>query len=243
MLRAVNITKTYHLNSLDLKILKGITLKVSPKEFVSIMGPSGSGKSTCLHIFGCLDKPTSGTLAINGEEINSLRDSELARLRNKSIGFVFQSFNLLAKATALQNVELPLIYAGAGNRRQLCRDALERVGLGKRLNHRPAEMSGGEQQRVAIARALVNNPPFILADEPTGNLDSKSGLEIMKIFKDLHSQGKTLLLITHDRSVAEYGDRIIHLKDGLIESEETATGNFSSTLGDNIKNPDKLQDI
>ena len=224
MLIAENITRTYQMNALKLQILKGLSFHVKKGEFVSIMGPSGSGKSTCLHILGCLDKPTTGTLTINGTEVSKLSDNALAKVRNKSIGFVFQSFNLLPKASALQNVELPLIYGGASNRRKKCIQALERVGLKDRINHRPNEMSGGEQQRVAIARALVNEPPMILADEPTGNLDSKSGTEIMGIFHDLHKQGITLIVITHDKNVAQHGDRIIHIKDGLIENEEKTTG-------------------
>jgi len=224
MLKAIDITKTYQMNSLPLQILKGLSFYVEEGEFVSIMGPSGSGKSTCLHILGCLDKPTTGQLIINSREVSKLSDNELAKVRNKSIGFVFQSFNLLLKSSALQNVELPLIYAGSSKRRKKCIQALEKVGLADRINHRPNELSGGEQQRVAIARALVNEPPLILADEPTGNLDSKSGTEIMNLFKELHKQGKTLIVITHDRNVAQHGDRIIHIKDGHIEKEEKTTG-------------------
>lgn len=224
MLIAENITKTYKMNSLELQILKGLSFQVKKGEFVSIMGPSGSGKSTCLHILGCLDKPTSGSLSIGGIEVSKLSDGALAKVRNKKLGFVFQSFNLLPKSSAIQNVELPLIYSGASNRKKRCIQVLERVGLKGRVNHRPNELSGGEQQRVAIARALVNEPQLILADEPTGNLDSKSGSEIMSIFHDLHKQGITLIVITHDKNVAQHGDRIIHIKDGLIEKEEKTTG-------------------
>ncbi len=234
MLKASEITKTYQIGDRPLHILKGISFHVEKGEFASIMGPSGSGKSTCLHILGCLDRPTSGTLTIDGVEVSKLSDNALAKVRNKSIGFVFQSFNLLPKATALQNVELPLIYGGISNRKKKCQEALDKVGLASRMNHRPSELSGGEQQRVAIARALVNNPPLILADEPTGNLDSKSGTEIMNIFKELHKQGITLLLITHDRNVAQHGDRVIYLRDGLIEKEEKTTGQRGE-LSANVK--------
>lgn len=220
MLIARDITKTYYLKDRELPIVKGISFHIKKTEFVSIMGPSGSGKSTCLHILGCLDRPTAGSLILDGLAVEKMSDSQLAKIRNGKIGFVFQSFNLLPRATALQNTELPLIYAGAKNRQKRCMEALDRVGLAHRFHHKPSELSGGEQQRVAIARALVNNPSFILADEPTGNLDSKVGMEILDIFKSLHRQGITLLMITHDRNVAEHSDRIIHIKDGLIEKEE-----------------------
>jgi len=203
--------------------MKEVSFHVRNREFVSIMGPSGSGKSTCLHILGCLDRPTSGSYRLDGREVSRLSDSDLARVRNKKIGFVFQNFNLLPRATAFQNVELPLIYGGVHDRAERCRKALERVGLAKRMKHKPFELSGGEQQRVAIARALVNDPALILADEPTGNLDSRSGKEIMTIFLELYAQGMTLLLITHDRGVAEYGSRILHFKDGSILNEETVS--------------------
>ncbi len=224
MLRAVDIRKEYVVGGSVLPILKGISFHLRAREFITVMGPSGAGKSTCLHILGCLDRPTSGSLEIDGTEVSSLPDSMLARVRNSKIGFVFQSFNLLPRATALQNVELPLIYAGARDRRRRCIEALEGVGLGGRIDHRPSQLSGGEQQRVAIARALVNRPSLILADEPTGNLDSRSGAEIMKIFDSLHREGIAILMITHDRGVAEHGDRILHLRDGVIEREELAGG-------------------
>jgi putative ABC transport system ATP-binding protein len=215
-----HISRIYKIGDFEVPAMKDVSFSVRPCEFVSIMGPSGSGKSTCLHILGCLDRPTSGSYKLDGREVSKLSDSELARVRNKKIGFVFQSFNLLPRATAFQNVELPLIYAGVHNRAERCKKALERVGLAKRMKHRPFELSGGEQQRVAIARALVNDPALILADEPTGNLDSKAGKEIMTIFLELYAQGMTLLLITHDRGVAEYGERIVHFKDGTVQREE-----------------------
>lgn len=220
LIKIENIKKEYKIGDVVVNAIRGVSFQVKPKEFVSIMGPSGSGKSTCLHILGCLDRPSSGSYRLDGLEVSQLSDAELARVRSKKIGFVFQSFNLLPKANALQNVELPLIYAGVTNRKSLCIEALVKVGLSARMKHKPLELSGGEQQRVAIARAIVNDPSIILADEPTGNLDSVSGREIMSVFCDLHKQGITVLLITHDRSVAEYGDRIIHFKDGAILEEE-----------------------
>ncbi len=223
-----NLSKIYKIGDVEVHAIRGVSFHIKPREFVSIMGPSGSGKSTCLHILGCLDRPTIGSYRLDGCEVSRLSDNELARVRNKKIGFVFQNFNLLPKSTALQNVELPLIYAGVGNRAQRCREALKRVGLGKRVKHRPLELSGGEQQRVAIARALVNDPALLLADEPTGNLDSRSGKEIMAIFSELYAQGITIIIITHDRGVAEYGSRIIHFKDGSIVNEETLSKDSSS---------------
>ncbi|MHC9543588.1 MAG: ABC transporter ATP-binding protein [Vulcanimicrobiota bacterium] len=223
-----NLSKIYKIGDVEVRAISGVSFHIKMKEFVSIMGPSGSGKSTCLHILGCLDRPTAGSYKLDGREVSRLSDSDLAKVRNKKIGFVFQNFNLLPKATALQNVELPLIYAGVGKRTQRCREALARVGLGKRIKHKPIELSGGEQQRVAIARALVNDPAILLADEPTGNLDSRSGKEIMAIFSELYAQGITIVIITHDRGVAEYGSRIIHFKDGLIINEETLSKDSSS---------------
>lgn len=211
-----NVTKTYDIGETKLEVLKGVSLKVAQNEFIALMGPSGSGKSTCLSIMGCLDVPSSGSIKLDGTEIGKLNDTQLAHVRNKKIGFVFQMFNLLPRATAIENVELPLLYAGAKNKKAKAKSSLEMVGLSHRLHHRPNELSGGEQQRIAIARAIVNEPEIILADEPTGNLDSRSGEEIMKIFKILHEQGITIVMVTHSAEIAGYAQRTLHFKDGLI---------------------------
>jgi putative ABC transport system ATP-binding protein len=211
-----NISKIYKTGAIEFEALKDINLKVKEGDFLCIMGPSGSGKSTCMNIIGCLDKPTSGSYKLEGREVSLLSDKELAKVRNKSIGFVFQTFNLLARTDALHNVELPLVYSGDKNRKEKALKALEMVGLSDKTKNKPNELSGGQQQRVAIARALINNPSIILADEPTGNLDTKSGDEIMKIFKGLHKEGKTIVLITHEPDIAKYGKRVIHFKDGKI---------------------------
>jgi len=202
--------------------LRGISFQISMGEFIAIIGPSGSGKSTLMHIIGCLDHPTAGSFIMEGEDISKLNDNKLAEIRNKRIGFVFQQFNLLSRTTILHNVEVPLIYARvrAKERKKLAMQVLEDLGLGDRLNHRPNEISGGETQRVAIARALVNNPLIILADEPTGNLDTKTGKEIMKIFDKLHQQGHTVIMVTHELEVAKHARRTIYLRDGLIEKDE-----------------------
>lgn len=217
-LEARDIYKIYHLEGVEICAVNGISLKIEDGEFVSIMGQSGSGKSTLMHIVGCLDKPTSGSLFIDGHDTGTLSDNELADLRLQKIGFVFQTFNLIPRASALKNVELPLIYAGvkAAARRERAIQSLNSVGLGDRLHNRPSQLSGGQQQRVAIARALINNPGIILADEPTGNLDSKSGAEIMALLDALHKQGKTVILVTHEAEVAECADRLIRLLDGKI---------------------------
>lgn len=221
MIEIENLTRTYTMGKLSVKALQGVSLKINGGEIVSIMGPSGSGKSTLMNLLGCLDKPTSGSYKLDGIEVSQLNDDKLAEIRNKKIGFVFQSFNLLARTSALGNVELPLVYKGGPKDRNKARDALERVGLINRANHKPNELSGGEQQRVAIARALVNDPSIILADEPTGNLDSKTSDEIMKLFSQLNKQeGMTIILVTHERDVALYTQRIIHVKDGKLNHEE-----------------------
>jgi putative ABC transport system ATP-binding protein len=220
MIRLVDLTKSYPMGKRELTVLQGINLEIKKGEMVAIMGPSGSGKSTLLNMLGCLDKPTSGNYFLEDREISRFSSGELAQVRGKKIGFVFQTFNLLPRMTALSNVELGMRYVGGSNRKKAM-EALVKVGLGERSGHRPTELSGGEQQRVAIARALVKNPPLILADEPTGNLDSKSGGEIISILTSLHSeQGITLVMITHDAAIAHYCQRIIHLMDGRVESEE-----------------------
>lgn len=217
-----NLIKTYHLEGIDVEALKGVSLRVDPGEFVSIMGPSGSGKSTLMHILGCLDRPTSGSVLIEGTETGHMSENQLAEVRNRKVGFVFQSFNLLSRANALKNVELPLIYSGVGGRerRRRAKEELAAVGLDDRLHHRPSQLSGGQQQRVAIARALITNPNIIMADEPTGNLDSTSGEEIMEILDKLNKKGKTVILVTHEEYIARHAERVIKLRDGLIISDE-----------------------
>ncbi len=215
-----DITKVYKTGEVEYHVLKGISLKVHQGEFVSIMGPSGSGKSTLMHILGALDQPTEGEYYLDGLNVARLSDNALANVRNRKIGFVFQSFNLLKRTSALRQVELPLIYAGLGNRRGKAAAALQAVGLGQRLNHLPSELSGGQQQRIAIARAIVNDPAIVLADEPTGNLDSKSGTEVLKIFQDLNrTKGITMVLVTHDAFVARHTGRVIMLRDGLLVAD------------------------
>lgn len=222
-----DISKTYQIGAIKVPALKGISLEIGANEYMAIMGPSGSGKSTLMNIIGCLDRPTSGKYFLDGVDIQGLKDNALARIRNKQIGFVFQTFNLLPRATALRNVELPLVYAGvdASTRRENGMAALEQVGLGGRVRHRPNELSGGERQRVAIARALVNDPSIILADEPTGNLDSKTGEEIMEVLAEIHKRGSTIILVTHESFIAEHANRVVRLKDGLIESDTTSEKN------------------
>ncbi len=217
-----NLTKTYSMGKVEVTALRGVNLCVQQGEMIAIIGASGSGKSTLMNIIGCLDKPTSGKYIFNGQDVSRLNDNKLAEMRSKSFGFVFQDFNLLRRSTAIANVELPMIYSGNRQRHKRALEALERVGLAKRANHKPTELSGGEQQRVAIARALIKNPAIVLADEPTGNLDSKAGESIMSILMTLQSRGGiTLVMITHDRHIATHCKRIVHIKDGLIEGEET----------------------
>lgn len=216
------LKKVYNLGKVKVEALKGISFEVKKGEFISIMGPSGSGKSTLMHIIGCLDYPSAGKYLLDNEDVSRFNDNQLALFRNQKIGFVFQQFNLLPRATILRNVELPLTYSQAKSKdiKQLATQALEEVGLGDRLNHRPNEISGGQMQRVAIARALINHPSILLADEPTGNLDTKNGEEIMKIIKKLNDDGNTIILVTHEPEIAQYAKRIIHLKDGLIDRDE-----------------------
>ena len=222
IIKTDNLKRSFKVGSEKVEALKGIDLSVEKGEFLSIMGPSGSGKTTLMNIIGCLDTPTSGSYYLNNQLVNDLADDDLALIRNKEIGFVFQSFHLLAKNSALNNVLLPLKYAGVKQEEAyvLAKNVLDKVGLSDRVNHAPSELSGGQQQRVAIARALVNNPSIVFADEPTGNLDSKTGDDVMELFKELNSQGQTIILITHEEDIAMQSKRIINIKDGLIESDE-----------------------
>src|ERR1700687_3195381 len=221
-----NLWKTYEMGDQQVHALRGVNLRIKHNEYVAIMGPSGSGKSTFMNLIGCLDSPTQGKYWLNGHDVSELNDDELARIRNKEIGFVFQTFNLLARATSLHNVELPLIYNGtpAAERTARAKSVLESVNLGSRMMHKPNELSGGQRQRVAIARALVNRPSIILADEPTGNLDSKTGDEIMALFDDLYARGNTIILVTHEPDIAEYAHRVIYIKDGVVERDERKSG-------------------
>jgi putative ABC transport system ATP-binding protein len=217
-----DLIKTYQIGTIEVNALRGVDLQIQKNEYVAVMGPSGSGKSTLMNILGCLDTPTSGEYELGGEVVSKMNDDQLADIRNRQIGFVFQTFNLLPRANALHNVELPLIYAGipAAKRRAMAMEALQRVGLGDRFHHKPNELSGGQRQRVAIARALINNPSIIFADEPTGNLDTTTGDEIMTIFSELHEQGNTIILVTHEEYIAEHAKRIIRLRDGKVERDE-----------------------
>lgn len=221
ILQLRGITRDFKLGSQTVHVLKGIDLDIEKNQYVALMGPSGSGKSTLMNLLGCLDTPTSGSYVLNGHDVSSLNDNHLAEIRNKEIGFVFQTFNLLARSTALDNVALPLVYAGLGKEERLARAAevLEQVGLGDRMDHRPNQLSGGQRQRVAVARALVNKPSLILADEPTGNLDSKTSVEIMKLFDDIQAAGNTVVLVTHEEDIAQHAKRIIRLVDGRIHSD------------------------
>ncbi|MBN1779826.1 ABC transporter ATP-binding protein [bacterium] len=222
MIELKEINKDYHLGLETVHALRGVDLNIDNNEYVAIMGPSGSGKSTLMNLLGCLDTPSSGLYMLNGSDVSDMDDNALAEIRNREIGFVFQNFNLLPRASALHNVELPLIYNGtpSSKRRDLAEEALTKVGLKDRMHHRPNELSGGQRQRVAVARALVNNPSIILADEPTGNLDTRTGDEIMDLFETLHDNGNTIILVTHEEYIAEHSDRIIRLRDGRVERDE-----------------------
>jgi putative ABC transport system ATP-binding protein len=221
VIRTLNLTRNFVLGKEIIHVLKGIDIEIQKNEYVAFMGPSGSGKSTFMNIIGCLDSPTGGEYRLNGTNVAGLSDNQLAEIRNKEIGFIFQTFNLMARYTALENVALPLIYAGVPKAERLRRakEVLEQVGLGDRMKHKPNELSGGQRQRVAVARALVNNPTILLADEPTGNLDTKTSYEIMGLFEELHQKGNTIILVTHEEDIARHSTRIVRLRDGLIESD------------------------
>jgi putative ABC transport system ATP-binding protein len=221
VIQVANVTKVYQMGEMEVHALRGVSLQIEKGEFVTIMGPSGSGKSTLMNLLGCLDSPTEGNYTLNGQDVSRLSDTQLAHIRNREIGFVFQQFNLLPRTTALRQVELPLMYSGVPSRerRDRAKDALDAVGLGDRMGHKPDELSGGQQQRVAIARALVVQPSIIMADEPTGNLDTQSGNEVLCLFQQLNEQGITVIFVTHDPEIAAYSRRVIHIRDGLIEKD------------------------
>ncbi|MDX5327036.1 MAG: ABC transporter ATP-binding protein [Bacteroidota bacterium] len=222
MIKLQDIIRNFPLGSQVVKVLKGISLEIDRNEYVALMGPSGSGKSTLMNLIGCLDTPTSGRYWVNGKDVSTLSDNELADIRNQEIGFVFQTFNLIPRQTALQNVALPLVYAGLKKKERddRAKEALTKVGLEDRMDHRPSQLSGGQRQRVAVARALVNNPSIILADEPTGNLDTKTSYEIMELFRAIHEMGNTIILVTHEEDIAQNAHRIIRLRDGMVERDE-----------------------
>ncbi|GAB3724361.1 MAG: ABC transporter ATP-binding protein [Flavobacterium sp.] len=228
LIKISDIKRDFILGNETIYVLKGIDLQINKGEYVALMGPSGSGKSTLMNILGCLDTPTSGTYILNGKDVSQMHDDDLAEVRNKEIGFVFQTFNLLPRTTALDNVALPMIYAGypKSERNKRATEVLTQVGLDDRMDHQPNQLSGGQRQRVAVARALVNKPSIILADEPTGNLDSKTSVEIMKLFGDIHASGNTVILVTHEEDIAKYAHRIIRLRDGIIESDKLNEGHL-----------------
>lgn len=231
-----HIAKVYQVGLEEVRALSDISIRIDKNEYVAIMGPSGSGKSTLMNVLGCLDTPSSGKYDFNNQNVSEMNDNQLAKIRNKEIGFVFQTFNLLPRSDALHNVELPLIYAGVSTseRRERARQALIDVGLGNRIHHKPNELSGGQRQRVAVARALVTKPSIILADEPTGNLDSKTGEEIMLLFNEIHDKGNTIILVTHEEYIAEHAARIVRLKDGLVESDEKVKNRFIPKLNTTV---------
>ncbi|HCD51602.1 MAG TPA: macrolide ABC transporter ATP-binding protein [Balneolaceae bacterium] len=222
VIKITDLTRVYQMGDTEVRALDGVSLSVHRNEYIAIMGPSGSGKSTLMNMIGCLDTPSSGEYVLNNNNVSHMDDAELAEVRNREIGFVFQTFNLLPRTSCLANVELPLIYAGmkSSERHERAKEVLHKVGLGDRMDHKPNELSGGQRQRVAIARALVNNPSIILADEPTGNLDTKTGEEIMALFEELYQQGNTIILVTHENDIAEHSRRIVRLRDGLVESDD-----------------------
>ncbi|MGG4455191.1 ABC transporter ATP-binding protein [Brevibacillus porteri] len=236
MLNIEGLTKQYKTDELELFALQNVSIHVAQGEFVAIVGPSGSGKSTFMNMLGCLDRPTSGSYVLDGIDVTQLKDSGLAQVRNQKIGFVFQSFHLLPRATSLRNVELPMMYAGVGmtERKKRAKAALQRVGLGQRMDHKPTQLSGGQRQRVAIARALVNQPAILLADEPTGNLDSRSSIEIMAIFQELHAQGVTILLVTHEADIAQHAERVITFRDGHIIRDERVEKRLFATASEEV---------
>ena len=227
-----NIRKTYDLGKVKIEVLKGVNATIAKNEYVAIMGPSGSGKSTLMNILGCLDKPTKGSYVLNGTDVSRMNEDQLATVRNEEIGFVFQTFNLLARLTGIENVALPLIYAGVKKSERISRAEaiLQAVGLGHRMHHKPNELSGGERQRVAVARALINNPSIILADEPTGNLDTRTSYEIMELFEEIHRKGNTVIIVTHEEDIARYAHRIIRIRDGIIERDEVNTNKLDPTV-------------